>query len=186
LCYCSCSCCCSPPALQLPTDEEKAEEREESGWKLVHADVFRPPVDFPMLFCVLAGTGMQLIICSFFLVLFAAIGFLSPANRGSIMIGMLLLFVLMGSFAGFTSARLYKTFKGKQWQRCTLLTAIMYPGLVFAVFFGLDIVVWSYGSTGKIVVCVTLLSWFLSSSYLFLFLFFFDVFAAFAQVLCRC
>lgn len=63
---------------------------------------------------------------------------------------MLLLFVLMGAFAGFTSARLYKTFKGKQWQRCTLLTALLYPGIVFAVFFGLDIVVWSYGSTGKL------------------------------------
>jgi transmembrane 9 superfamily protein 2/4 len=61
---------------------------------------------------------------------------------------MLLLFVLMGAFAGFTSARLYKTFKGKQWQNCTLLTALLYPGIVFAVFFGLDIVVWSYGSTG--------------------------------------
>jgi transmembrane 9 superfamily protein 2/4 len=70
---------------------------------------------------------------------------------------MLLLFVLMGAFAGFTSARLYKTFKGKAWQNCTLLTALLYPGLVFAVFFGLDIVVWSYGSTGKtsIVSCAT-------------------------------
>lgn len=85
----------------MATDEEKADEREETGWKLVHAgksvympmyvckvmsywsvDVFRPPVEFPMLFCVMAGTGMQLIICAFFLVLFAAIGFLSPANRG--------------------------------------------------------------------------------------------------------
>jgi len=45
----------------LPTDEEKAEEREESGWKLVHADVFRPPAEWPMLFCVLVGTGMQVL-----------------------------------------------------------------------------------------------------------------------------
>ena len=28
---------------RIPTDEEKAEEKEESGWKLVHADVFRAP-----------------------------------------------------------------------------------------------------------------------------------------------
>ena len=62
---------------------------------------------------------------------------------------MLLLFVLMGAFAGFTSARLYKTFKGKQWQHCTVLTALLYPGLVFGVFFLLDILVWSYGSTGE-------------------------------------
>mmetsp|Transcript_2548 Transcript_2548/g.3968 ORF Transcript_2548/g.3968 Transcript_2548/m.3968 type:complete len:638 (+) Transcript_2548:111-2024(+) len=135
---------------RVPSDEEKAEEREESGWKLVHADVFRPPVEFPMLFCVLAGTGMQMVICAFFLVLFAAVGFLSPANRGSIMIGMLLLFVMMGAFAGFTSARLYKTFKGKQWQRCTLLTALLYPGICFIVFFALDVIVLSYGSTGAV------------------------------------
>ena len=54
--------------LQLPTDEEKAEEREESGWKLVHADVFRPPQDYPMLFCVLAGTGMQ--VCTVYYMLY--------------------------------------------------------------------------------------------------------------------
>ncbi|KAJ1419028.1 hypothetical protein B484DRAFT_400293 [Ochromonadaceae sp. CCMP2298] len=135
---------------RLPTDEEKAEEREESGWKLVHADVFRPPAEYPMLFCVFAGTGVQLVVCAFFLVFFAALGFLSPANRGSIMIGMLLLFVMMGAFAGFTSARLYKTFKGKHWQRCTLLTALLYPGIVFGVFFALDVLVWSYGSTGAV------------------------------------
>lgn len=44
---------------RVMTDEEKAEEREETGWKLVHADVFRPPTEWPMLFCVLIGTGMQ-------------------------------------------------------------------------------------------------------------------------------
>jgi len=135
---------------RVKTDEEKAEEKEETGWKLVHADIFRPPVEFPMAFCVLAGTGMQLVICTAFLIIFAAAGFLSPANRGSIMIGMLLLFVLMGAVAGFTSARLYKTFKGKQWQRCTLLTATLFPGIVFATFFILDMLVWSYGSTGAV------------------------------------
>lgn len=135
---------------RLPTDEEKAEEREETGWKLIHADVFRPPTEYPMLFCVIVGTGMQLIMCALFLVLFAAAGFLSPANRGSLMIGMLLLFVLMGSFAGFTAARMYKSFKGKQWHRCTVLTATLFPGSAFITFFVLDLIVWSYGSTGAV------------------------------------
>lgn len=135
---------------KVATDEEKAEEREESGWKLVHADIFRPPVELPMLFCVLIGTGVQITVCALLFVIFATIGFLSPANRGSIMMGMLLFFVLMGAFAGFTSARLYKTFKGKQWQRCTILTATLFPGVVFLTFFTLDVVVWSYGSTGAV------------------------------------
>ena len=142
---------------RVMTDEEKAEEREESGWKLVHADVFRPPTEYPMLFCVMVGTGMQVFICAGLLIVFAALGFLSPSNRGSLMIGMLLLFVLMGSFAGFTSARLYKTFKGKQWQRCTLLTALLFPGLAFCTFFFLDLVVWSYGSTQAVPI-LTMLS----------------------------
>lgn len=149
------------------TDEEKAEEREETGWKLVHADVFRPPSEMPMFFCVLVGTGVQLIICALFLIIFATLGFLSPANRGSLLIGMLLLFVLMSTFAGFTSARLYKTFKGKQWQKCTILTAVFYPGIVYTVFFLLDIIVWSYGSTGAVpmlTMVLVLVLWFGISS----------------------
>ena len=37
----------------LATDEEKAEDLEEFGWKLVHADVFRPPSTKPMLLAVM-------------------------------------------------------------------------------------------------------------------------------------
>lgn len=42
---------------------------------------------------------------------FATLGFLSPANRGGLMTAVLLLFCFLGSFAGYSSARLYKTFK---------------------------------------------------------------------------
>ena len=135
---------------KVMTDEEKADEREEGGWKLVHADVFRPPTNFGMLYCIMFGSGVQILMCAFFLILFAALGFLSPANRGSLMIAMLFLFVLLGSFAGFTSARLYKTFKGKEWQRCTLFTALFFPGTCFTVFLILNTLLWSYGSTGAV------------------------------------
>ena len=135
---------------RVMTDEEKAEEREETGRKLVHADVFRPPTDYPMFFCVLTATGVQILTATFFLILFAAGGFLSPANRGSLMIGCLLIFVLLGFLAGYTSSRLYKTFKGKQWQRCTLYTALFFPGIGFSLFFVLNTMVWHYGSTGAV------------------------------------
>ena len=132
------------------TSEEKAEEKEETGWKLVHADVFRPPSSHPLMFCVTIGTGVQLTCCVFLSILFAAAGFLSPANRGSIMLGLLMFYVMMGSLAGYTSSRLYKTFKGKEWQRCTVLTAFFYPGITFGVFMILDFVIAFYGSTGAI------------------------------------
>jgi hypothetical protein len=31
--------------------------KEEYGWKLVHADVFRAPSTFPMVYSALIGTG---------------------------------------------------------------------------------------------------------------------------------
>jgi hypothetical protein len=42
---------------------------------------------------------------------FAVLGFLSPANRGGLMTAMLLLFVFMGVPAGYASAFLHKTLK---------------------------------------------------------------------------
>lgn len=38
---------------------------------------------------------------------------------------------------GYVSARLYKTFKGTQWQRCTVATATWYPGICFLIFLAL-------------------------------------------------
>lgn len=44
------------------------------GEQLVHADVFRPPAQYPMLFCVLVGTGVQLLCMGIVTIAFAAIG----------------------------------------------------------------------------------------------------------------
>ena len=35
---------------KVMSEEDRAEAREESGWKLVHADVFRPPAAHVQLF----------------------------------------------------------------------------------------------------------------------------------------
>ena len=54
---------CEPRSrVQGDEDDIEALERdisEESGWKLVHGDVFRPPAHLPVL-CALVGTGVQL------------------------------------------------------------------------------------------------------------------------------
>mmetsp|Transcript_17812 Transcript_17812/g.55831 ORF Transcript_17812/g.55831 Transcript_17812/m.55831 type:complete len:648 (-) Transcript_17812:358-2301(-) len=142
---------------RVATDEEaEADPHEETGWKLVHQDVFRPPANMPMLLCVFVGTGVQVFIMTLLTIAFAAVGFVSPANRGSLMIVVLLLFVCMGSFAGYHCARLYKTFKGQRWQKATFLTAFLYPGVCFAVFFALDLTLASYGSTGAVPVTTLL------------------------------
>ena len=132
------------------TEEEKAEEREESGWKLVHGDVFRPPARGPMAFAVFVGIGTQLTAMAAVTLVFAAIGFLSPANRGSLMIALLLLFLTMGSVAGYTTARTHKMFNGTAWQRVTLITALGFTGFLFSALFILNLAVWSKGSTNAV------------------------------------
>lgn len=41
------------------------------------------------------------------------------------------LYVFMGLIAGYFSARIYKTMKGREWKRAAFLTATLYPGIVF-------------------------------------------------------
>merc|ERR1712072_1353389 len=107
----------------------------------VNGDVFRPPKTSPILLSVMVGTGTQVFMMTCTLMVFAVLGFLSPANRGGLMTAMLLLFVFMGSFAGYYSSRLYKMFQGKAWKRNTLLTSLLYPGVMFLIFFVLNLLV---------------------------------------------
>ncbi|KAA3486235.1 transmembrane 9 superfamily member 10-like isoform X1 [Gossypium australe] len=131
---------------QLETQEEA---QEETGWKLVHGDVFRPPTNFG-LFCVYVGTGVQFFGMILVTMIFALLGFLSPSNRGGLMTAMLLLWVFMGLFAGYSSARLYKMFKGANWKSITLKTAITFPATVFAIFFVLNALIWGQKSSGAV------------------------------------
>ena len=192
------------------------EAQEESGWKLVHGDVFRPPTASPILLAVLAGqsaiqsdlfsviillcnrksavmylcdmeeiysddtivlmisvadlsftttifcvcslllftllyfppgTGVQILAMTICTMVCALLGLLSPANRGGLLTALCLLFVFMGSFAGYVSARIYKLFHGKQWKQCTLLTATLYPGVMGSIFMGINGFVFYQGSS---------------------------------------
>lgn len=129
--------------------EEKEELLEESGWKLVHADVLRTPPNVTLL-AVSVGTGMQLLCMAIISIICAMLGFLSPANRGSMLTVTLLLFVLMGCTAGFSAAVTYKSFKGSQWRALTLLTAFLFPGIVFLLFFLLNFFIWGKHSSGAV------------------------------------
>lgn len=57
------------------TDDNFEDTLEETGWKLVHGDVFRPP-KYPRLFSAIIGSGIQIFfmalitICKFILFLF--------------------------------------------------------------------------------------------------------------------
>lgn len=84
--------------------ETKEDAQEESGWKLVHGDVFRAPANFGLL-AVYVGTGAQVFCMTFITMVFALLGFLSPAMRGGLMTAMLVLYVLMGGVPRASSGR---------------------------------------------------------------------------------
>merc|ERR1711972_243425 len=117
--------------------------------KLVHGDVFRkPPHSKPL--AVAVGSGIQLLLCAGVTLVFSAAGFLSPVHRGSILQDMLLLFTFAGILAGYTSARFYKMWKGEDWKKTTLMTAFLYPGTVFCIFFVLNLFIWGTRSSGAV------------------------------------
>merc|ERR1712087_923920 len=62
----------------------------------------------------------------------------------------LLLYVLMGSVAGFVTSRMYKTFKGKSWQKATACVAFGFPGVTFGLFVIMNIVALSQGSSDAV------------------------------------
>ncbi|XLR28740.1 hypothetical protein S83_056640 [Arachis hypogaea] len=129
--------------------ETQEEAQEETGWKLVHGDVFRPPNNSDLL-CVYVGTGVQFFFMILVTMIFAVLGFLSPSNRGGLMTAMLLLWVFMGIFAGYASSRLYKMFKGSEWKSIALRTATLFPATVCAVFFVLNALIWGEKSSGAV------------------------------------
>jgi transmembrane 9 superfamily member 2/4 len=127
-------------------------DEDETGWKLIHGDVFRPPVGFlgPMALSVLVGSGVQMLTMAITVMVFGILGVLSPANRGALLTALVVIFLAMGIFAGFVSSVLYKMFLGKQWYRNALLTATVFPGTVAAMFMLVNTILWSRASTGAI------------------------------------
>ncbi|GME40370.1 putative endosomal integral membrane protein [Neofusicoccum parvum] len=123
--------------------------QEDSGWKLVHGDVFRPPKN-PLFLSVLIGNGAQLFMMTGFTIVFALLGFLSPSNRGSLGTVMLLLYTIFGFVGGYASSRVYKFFHGDKWKQNFVYTPIALPAVVFGTFFLLNLFVWARQASGAV------------------------------------
>jgi len=130
-------------------DECMDEAIEETGWKLVHGDVFRPPRN-TRLFAATIGSGIQIFFMALITIFFAMLGMLSPASRGALMTVAIILYMNMGLIAGYFSARLYKTMKGREWKRAAFLTATLYPGMLAGTCFFLNFFIWGKASSGAV------------------------------------
>jgi len=129
--------------------DNSEDAQEEFGWKLVHGDVFRPPRK-GMLLSLFLASGVQMFCMTLITLFFACLGFLSPANRGSLMTCVLVLYVCLGTPGGYISSRIYKMFGGEKWKSNVLLTAFLCPGIIFGIFFVLNLTLWGMGSSAAV------------------------------------
>ncbi|CAD6241876.1 unnamed protein product [Miscanthus lutarioriparius] len=146
--------------------EAQAQMNEElSGWKLVVSDVFRAPSN-PMLLCVMVGDGVQILGMAVVTILFAALGFMSPASRGTLITGMLFFYLVLGILAGYVGVRVWKTIKcgdHSGWVGVSWRVACFFPGIAFLILTTLNFLLWGSHSTGAIpfsLFVVLLLLWF--------------------------
>lgn len=143
--------------------ESQAQMNEElSGWKLVVGDVFREP-NCPKLLCVMVGDGVQILGMAIVTIVFAAFGFLSPASRGMLLTGMIVLYLFLGIAAGYVGVRLWRTLKGTSegWKSVSWSVACFFSGIVFAILTALNFILWGSNSTGAIPISLYFLLLFL-------------------------
>lgn len=136
---------------QLLVDSGGAAEVEESGWKMVSGDVFRAPSGSLSL-AVHFGSGVQIFLSSSVTLLFAALGFLSPASRGSLLTALLMMYLLLSVAAGYSSVWLWgvtnRSFEG--WFKVCWRVACFFPGVTALVLVTLNMFLWYTGSSGAI------------------------------------
>jgi len=123
-----------------------ADDEDETGWKLIHGDVFRPPTNCPMLLAVLVGTGAQLVVAVLCTLLLGLTNLLNPMQKGQALSNIVILYVFTGSVSGYVSARLFKFCGGKNWKINTFYTAAAFPGVLLSMFIMLNIFLALYGS----------------------------------------
>lgn len=136
----------------LRRDYQKLEEQddeEDTGWKLLHGDVFRFPSHTSVLSAML-GVGAQLLCLALLLLLLAVMGMFYPSNRGALYVAAVVCYSLTAGIAGFISARWYKRMAGQRWARNILLTGGMVSLPVAAMFLVLNAIAASYGATSAL------------------------------------
>ena len=115
------------------------EAQEETGWKLVHGDVFRPPQFSPLLLSAMVGTGAQLGLAFALSMVLAMLNITNSMRKGQILTSMIMLYVLCGSVAGYMSSRVYKFCGASNWKLNTMATATALPALFVGIFTVLNV-----------------------------------------------
>ncbi|GAB4823325.1 hypothetical protein N2152v2_010371 [Parachlorella kessleri] len=121
---------------------------EESGWKLVHGDVFRPAAYLELLSAVI-GTGVQLALLVLSVILITIAGTLF-VERGTIVTVFIICYALTSFVGGYVSGGYYARNDGKTWILTMVMTANLFPATCFAIAFVLNTIAIFYQSLAAV------------------------------------
>lgn len=124
---------------------------QESGWKQVHGDVFRPP-PYLVLFSALVGSGHQLAVSVLTVILVSM--FVDNdtlfEDRGTVVTAFIVSYALLSFVGGYAGGSYYARNDGKNWIKVMLLTASLFPLACFGTAFLLNFIAIGYGSLAAI------------------------------------
>lgn len=129
-------------------DDLERDLGDEYGWKQIHTDVFRPP-SHPLLLSALVGTGYQVAIVSFIVIISAIAGELYT-ERGSILNTGIYAYALLSSVNGYFGGSLYSRLHGRNWIRQCLVSAALLPSLVCGTAFLINFIAIYYHASRAI------------------------------------
>ena len=124
---------------------------EETGWKLLHGDVFRHPSGgWEMWFSACIGAGAQLLLMVAMLLVLALMGMFVPTKRGAVATAVIVLYALTSCVGGYLAARLYRQLGGTNWVWNIVLANVLFPGPLFVMFCFLNSVAVGHSSTAAL------------------------------------
>ena len=129
----------------VEVDEEEITE-EETGWKMIHGDVFRQPPVMTLL-VALVGAGAQLFFTVLILLSCVLLGAFKATRRGALLTAFIAIYAMCGLFGGMVAARLFKQLKGSNWVWNLVLTSLVFPVPLTIVFSWVNSVAWAHMST---------------------------------------
>lgn len=148
-------------ARYMEIDDDDYDDAEDSGWKLVHGDVFRFPKN-GMLLSAAIGTGVQLLVMTVAILLLALVGFFYPGHRGGLYSAAILIYALTASISGYVATSTYVQWGGDRWAVNAVLTACLFAVPFFVVFCFVNTVAIAYGSSSALpfgTILIVILLW---------------------------
>ncbi|GET92433.1 transmembrane/endomembrane-like protein [Leishmania tarentolae] len=135
-------------AVYLNEELDEIEVREESGWKLVRGDVFRPPRQAAAL-ATAVGAGCQIAATMLSSMFACAIHVVDSTHRGTFLSVVIVFFLIGHVVSGFATTRLLKLFGMGSW-RTAVRCMIAFPSALGGGVMLLNLIHWAKHSTAAI------------------------------------